>query len=909
MSRNTAKRTWLRGLITRHPLLATTVAATVIIAIGVLGMTSEGGANDPAPNPAQSPRPAPAAASGVTMPVRGMDMRDVEHIFGAPLIKLPPAGDPPISRWIYPGFVVYFENRMVLESAIRTDVPRAPRPVPAAIDRHAPAPVPGTATLVAPVIAGPVVTPGGAALSGPNELLLDVYLNEQPQHETALFLETSPGELLAQPADLQNWRLIMPSAPLVRYDNTDFYPLKAIAGARYQIDTASQTIHITVPASALTSSIIDGFYPRGAKPQPSPLGAFLNYSVFASHVQASTVANAFAELGLFNRLGVVTDSELGNDLNGTARQWIRLETTFTHDSPDEIASLRLGDATTFGGMTGLVVRFGGVQYGTNFATQPGIATLPLPSIGGSAAVPSTVQLYVNGVLQRTQDVQPGPFVVPTVPISTGPGVITLVIRDILGRQQVITQSFYAANTLLAKGLDDYSYSLGKQRLNFGVESNDYGPALMSAVFRRGYTDNFTGEVRGEAAPGQQTLGTGGFLSAGTAGVFNLAVAGSHSTTQGDGGLGQFGYQYLGSTFNGGLNVQVASPHFTQAGYLPGTSAPHLQASANVGAFLGAVGSASLGYVREDDPVLGKIRLATFNYTRALGEAAFLSFSVYRDLSGQGNSGGLLSVTLPLGEQRSASVGVSHQSGNTTPFAEIQRSLPAGTGYGYRLATQLGSNASSQGELDYQNDVGTYDVAAYHSGGQTLYQGGLSGGLGYVGGDFFASRTIDSSFAVVEVPGQADVDIYAQNQVVAHTDSHGFAVIPRLNPYQENRVGYDPRNLPLDTDIAEANMTLVPYYRSGLLARFAVTTLHGVTFVVKLPDGQPVPAGAVIEVPGQPVPFPVGYDGQAYVTGLSAKTRLKASWADQSCVFTVDVPPAGKDPLPDLGIFTCEAMKP
>jgi len=899
----------LRRRASRHPALAGVGAATAVLAMSVLGMASQSGTADTLQAPPQHAPAATVATAAPTMPVRGMDMRNVEHIFGSPLVKLPPVGNPPISRWIYGTYVVYFEKNMVLESVTRTDSSGVPATPPATVDKRPPVPAPAGMTPPAPAPAAPAATPAGTTAPGPNELLLDVYVNEQEQHETALFLQLSSGELLAQPADLQNWRLIVPNVSVMRYDNTDFYPLKAIPGSRFQIDTATQTIHITVPASALASSVIDGFYAGGAPPQPSPPGGFLNYSLFASHTLGSTVTNGFMELGLFNSLGVVTDTELGNDLNGPGRQWIRLETTFTHDRPDAIASLRIGDAITSGGMTGLDVRFGGIQYGTNFATQPGLATLPLPSIGGSAAVPSTVQLYVNGVLQRTQQVQPGPFLVPTVPVSTGPGVITLVVRDLLGRQQVITEPFYAANTLLAKGLDDYSYSFGKERLNFGVESDDYGPALASAVFRRGYTDSFTGEVRGEAAPGQQTAGLGGFFSAGTAGVFNLAVAGSHSTSLGDGGLGQVGYQYLGSVFNAGMNVQVASPHFTQAGYLPGTSAPHLQASADVGAFLGSAGSASLGYIREDDPVLGKIRLMTFNYTKTLGASAFLSFNVYRDLSGQGNSGELLSITLPLGEQRSASFGVSHQSGNTAPFAEIQRSLPAGTGYGYRLATQFGPQGSSQGELDYQNDVGTYDVSALHSAGQTLYQGGLSGGLGYIGGDFFASRTIDSSFAVVEVPGQANVDVYAQNQVVGQTDSHGYAVIPRLNPYQENHIGYDPRNLPLDTDIAAANMTLVPYFRSGLLARFDVKTLHGVTFVLKLPDGQPVPAGAVITVPGQATPFPVGYDGEAYVTGLPAKARLQASWADQTCEFTVEVPSDNKDPLPDLGMFTCEAVKP
>jgi len=269
----------------------------------------------------------------------------------------------------------------------------------------------------------------------------------------------------------------------------------------------------------------------------------------------------------------------------------------------------------------------------------------------------------------------------------------------------------------------------------------------------------------------------------------------------------------------------------------------------------------------------------------------------------------LSITLPLGEQRSAYVGVSHQGGATSPFAQVQQSLPAGPGFGYRVGVQAGQDGNSQGELDYQNNVGTYDVAAYHTSGQTLYQAGVNGGIGYLGGDLFASRPLNDSFAVVEVPDQANVDVYAQNQVVARTDSHGYAVIPRLNAYQDNNIAYDPRNLPLDTDISTATVDVVPYYRSGVLVRFDVKTIRGFTFTVRLPDGKPLPAGAMIEVPGQTEPFPVGYDGEAYVTGLSGEPRLKASWEDQVCEFTVDVPDVSKDPLPDLGVFTCEASKP
>jgi len=750
--------------------------------------------------------------------------------------------------------------------------------------------------------------PGAAAESAPNELLLEAHVNQQDEHESALFLEMKPGELYIEVDDLKRWRLTLPQVKPFHYEDADFYPLSAIPGSRYRIDTATQDIWITVPPAAFGSSVIDGFYPAGGPPQAPPPGAFLNYSLFGSHASGATVTDAYTELGVFNRWGIFTDSYLGNDLNGAGRQWLRLESTLTQDHPDDIATLRVGDTITNGGMTGLAVRFGGLQYARNFATQPGLATLPLPSVAGAATVPSTVQLYINGVLQRTQEVQPGPFTVPQIPIASGPGLITLVVRDPSGQQQVINVPFYGASTLLASGLDDFSFSIGKERQNFGLESNEYGPVLGSALFRRGFSDSFTGEVRGEASPGQQVFELGTLFAASTYGVFNLAAAESHSSL-GQGTLGQFGYQYLGSTFGGGFNVQRASLRFTQSGYPAGTPAPRTQASASASMFLGSAGSMSASYIRQVDPILGEIKLASLNYSKSLGESAFLSFNLIHDLTGQNGNTEFLSLTVPLGPQRSASLGVSHQTGNTTPFAQLQESLPAGTGFGYRLAAQAGQNAESQGELDFQNDVGTYDFQALHTSGQTVYQAGVNGALGYLGGDFFASRQLTDAFAVVRVPDQPNVDIYAQNQVVGRTDSHGYAVIPRLNAYQNNPIGYDPRNLPLDTDITTANLNVVPYYRSGVLVSFPVKTVRGVTFTVRLKSGEVLPAGALIEVPDQDQAYPVGYAGEAYLIGLTGKAQLKASWGDQSCEFTVTVPTDSRDPIPDLGVFTCEANNP
>jgi hypothetical protein len=58
--------------------------------------------------------------SDVATPSRGMTMDQVASKFGAPVTKVPAVGIPPISRWEYPGFVVYFEHEHVIHSVVPT---------------------------------------------------------------------------------------------------------------------------------------------------------------------------------------------------------------------------------------------------------------------------------------------------------------------------------------------------------------------------------------------------------------------------------------------------------------------------------------------------------------------------------------------------------------------------------------------------------------------------------------------------------------------------------------------------------------------------------------------------------------------------------------------------------------------
>lgn len=49
-------------------------------------------------------------------PERGMTMQQVEARFGTPVQRRSAVGNPPITRWEYSDFVVYFESRHVIHS-------------------------------------------------------------------------------------------------------------------------------------------------------------------------------------------------------------------------------------------------------------------------------------------------------------------------------------------------------------------------------------------------------------------------------------------------------------------------------------------------------------------------------------------------------------------------------------------------------------------------------------------------------------------------------------------------------------------------------------------------------------------------------------------------------------------------
>ena len=61
-----------------------------------------------------------AYAVEMNFPARGTSMDGVLSQSGEPEKKLDAVGQPPITRWIYPGYTVYFEHQTVIH-AVKND--------------------------------------------------------------------------------------------------------------------------------------------------------------------------------------------------------------------------------------------------------------------------------------------------------------------------------------------------------------------------------------------------------------------------------------------------------------------------------------------------------------------------------------------------------------------------------------------------------------------------------------------------------------------------------------------------------------------------------------------------------------------------------------------------------------------
>ena len=748
-----------------------------------------------------------------------------------------------------------------------------------------------------------------APAAGLVEAVLEVALSTDGGGDTMVVLRDPGGTLYLEEADFDKLRLHLPRTSPITRDGHRYYAPTAIAGCTVVVDEARQRAVITVPPAELDTtrvSAADRQHPKVTQASP---GAFLNYQLSAQQIQGQTTGGVFGELGLFAGPGVFTNTAVGRSI-GSERRLVRLDSTFTRDFPGRLETLNVGDAISDPGTWGNAVRFAGVRWSRNFGLRPDLLTTPLLSTGGTATVPSTADVFVNNQLVSSTQLPAGPFVIDRLPTVSGTGDVSVVVRDALGREQVMSQAFYSSPVLLASGLSQFSANVGSVREDYALESNRYGATLVEGSYRLGLTDRFTLEEHGEYLAGDaHAAGVNAAFGLGHVGVVNVTAA-NGGNAAGSGWLTGVGFEHRGMNSSFVVNNLWAGQDFAQVGTSLDPNLRMRQRNlVQSGVGLGRFGSLSLAYVRQTYRNAPTQQTLSATHSVSFGRAGTVNFTVSHtrmaaDMAGrtQDSNSAYLIYVYPFGNRSAVSATAVGGSGPGAPDNEMLVSLatspPVGPGSGYRLTATTAGNY----DADWRQQMPGGDVeleVARNQGieGRSAY---VTGAMTWLDGQLNTTRTVNGSFAMVDVAGLPGVPVYVENQLTTHTDGAGKALLYNLRPYEANHISIAPEELPLDTAIAASSTIMAPPFRSGVIARFPVERIHSATFRLTT-AGRAVPVGAVVRLNGSE--FPVVLDGLVYVTGYDHGMGGDASWNGGHCAFRLDPPPTD-EPLPDMGTIQC-----
>ncbi|HXF77879.1 MAG TPA: fimbria/pilus outer membrane usher protein [Usitatibacter sp.] len=743
---------------------------------------------------------------------------------------------------------------------------------------------------------------------------LDVTVNGA-KGGTWVFIERN-GVLFAPREAFDEWRVhVREDIRPIDFKGEPYWPLTAVPGFRSKVDLATQSVALYFDPGAFTALRLARELVKRPPVSPPLPAVFLNYDVnyTGTVLRGAPVVNDFGvltEAGASTPWGTLTSTQVARRVTSgvddtTERPLLRLETTLTHDFPETNRTLRIGDASTRAGIWGRNVYFGGVQFGTNFALTPGFISQPVPSLRGLSVAPSTVELYVNDVLRQVSSVPTGPFAIDNFPSVNGSGEARIVVRDLLGRETVVVQPFFANSMLLARELNDWSVEAGKVRRGLGELSDSYGESFASGTWRRGMTDHLTLEVRGEATPGLRTAGVGAITALPLQFLGTVAVAGSDQSGTGRGWSWLVGLDRTGLKSSLSIQAQGASTRFRMLGQDNDFPVNKLQVAGSWTWYTERNGAFGLGFAKIEPFGQAAVTTVSANYSVALFERASLNVSVSRASGAAAGTSAGATLTIPLESARTFSASATHHAGFDDFYVSESRSPTADNPLGWRtLAGTQDRKAQLEGGLYYLGNRGTMSGEVSASPDRTAVRAGVTGGLVAADGRLFTTRRMDQSFAVVELPGYPDVGVGIGSNVMAKTDADGVAIIPNLWPYQRNSVRLDPKDLPVSAELDSIEIGAVPAWRSGVLVKFPVRGGRGALMRIVFDDGQPAPPGATVGIEGDKESFYVARRGEAYVTGLENHNRLHLDWQGKRCRFEVDLPPPARDEVPRLGPFEC-----
>lgn len=709
-----------------------------------------------------------------------------------------------------------------------------------------------------------------------------------------------------------------------------YFPLASCDLVQAQYSAVRQKLELQVPVARLNlptqqlGAAAQSGMPSLSRPDFS---AVYNYDASISGSSgADNSKGLYSQVRLGTPYGFLETNHVQTNTQGkTTHQ--RMDTFWRSVWPEQGISLTLGDTYTsqLTGSSG--ARMGGVQVASSYNTRPWYQKLPQTLLTGSTEMPSTVDLYLNGVKQYTQDVNAGPYEM-TLPPTLTAGAAQVVTRDALGRQTVVDVPLYDTAELLAPGLQEWSVEAGKLRLAQGSGKQYDSDVLMSASLRRGLLPRLTAQIHAEAKRDYHQAGVAFRASPGIPTQLGGQISVSEYQNQKGHQLQIFAVQQ-GQQWSVSAGANKSSAKFASFGDTVNRTTPFVgatsdrkQAYVQTGFNSVRAGSFGLGRIWSREATQRQ-DVWTASWNKQLNPRVSLMANASYDERNSQQRSAMIGLSVQMERHITASAYATHQAGETGLNAQVQKGAQGVGDWGWNLGWQDNDSHSQRAAtagVQYISQYGDGNAQVRRSrGGQESWQANWRGGVVLLDSKIAPTRSVYDSFAVVSTNGIAGVPIAVQNQFVGNTDSRGKLFVPNLMAYQNNLVAVDSTMLPANLQINNSRQTVVPYEKSGSKVGFNVQQVQAFSLVLKDSKGQAVPMGAsILNSAGLPVTV-VGYDGQVYVESLQTAGAAQQSFRvvgvddagrSQECRFSVNLAAAqaatsaSSSFVHDFGAVTC-----
>ncbi|WP_238483226.1 fimbria/pilus outer membrane usher protein [Rahnella perminowiae] len=698
-------------------------------------------------------------------------------------------------------------------------------------------------------------------------------------------------------------------------------------------DSATQQLILSVPDAWLPNQNISGDPLMNYTPSQSSTGLLFNYDSYYTDSPggAKTIAT-WMEQRLFSGLGLVTNTgtyrynvdniDSSNGGQTTQDGYLRYDTFWRFTDEKNLISYQAGDFVSDSLTWSNSARMGGLRISRNFGVRPDLVTYPLLQYSGTAAVPTTVDLFLNGYKASSNNLNSGPFTLTNVPYINGAGEATVVTTDAVGRQVSTSVPFYVSNTLLRKNLSDFDFSLGAVRKNYGITNGDYSDAAFSGIYRYGLNNYLTLSGHTEAVQGLALGGAGADIAVGTWGTLSVSASQSKAdhppvsgdnqittqlndnptagmpdaggkmlpppdesvTDKEDGNQFTLGYSYYSTVFSlSALRSKRTAGYQDITSYTSDTrlSRQSDQVTFSTSPFGHANGTMGIGYYDVEAYDNSHTRLVNFSYSRSLWGQSSLFLSLNKTLGDNGYSAQLQFI-IPLGPDINLNAGVQRDSaGHYQEQTGASKATPTDGGLGWNLAYSGGNNPYRQADATWKSRYATIQGGFYGNQGDYTRWADLSGSVVFMANDWFLSDKINDAFIVVDTDHYADVPVLYENQKMGKTDRNGHLLIPTVSSYYPAKVEIDTLPLPADVVANNVNDRIAVKQGSGVVVKFNVEKVLSANITLHDAAGQPLKPGTLVTEQNTQQTTVTGYDGLAYFSHLQENNVLNIRTEDHS----------------------------